>query len=298
MIDGYNIMHHLWRCDWSHGGQFDKYKDDVKGFYEGLLEGSVKPIVVLDGITHVGPKWSTYIARRQQKIQIVHKKLHKNETVKDKVFPSLGAEVYVNVLEELKLEYIVVDHEADDSIVGIANFYECPVLSSDSDFYLFNIKGGYVRFDKINFSTSDKSIKADVYYYQHFCDQFNFSDESVRLIIPVLVGNDFWSGFRSIVNTWEHGLLPYIHFARSFDSLQSFSRDRSAHLKHLGKGKKNMLKEACQGSSKIYDTDEVFSITDKLEVTKLHASNKDPLPQWVLTNYRKGRFPKASVCML
>ena len=62
MIDGYNIMHHLWRCDWSHGGQFDEYKDDVKGFYEGLLEGSVKPIVVLDGITHVGRKWSTYIA--------------------------------------------------------------------------------------------------------------------------------------------------------------------------------------------------------------------------------------------
>ena len=79
--------------------------------------------------------------RRQQKIQI---ELHKNESVKDKVFPSLGAEVYVNVLEELKIEYIVVDHEADDSIVGIANFYKCPVLSSDSDFYLFNIKGGYV----------------------------------------------------------------------------------------------------------------------------------------------------------
>ena len=66
---------------------------------------------------------------------------------------------------------------------------------------------------------------------------------------------------------------------------------------HLGEDERDMLKEACQ-NSKIHDTDEVFSITDKLEVTKLHTSNEDPLPQWVVTNYRKGCFPKASVCML
>lgn len=54
VIDGYNIMHHLWRCDWTHGGQLDEFKDGVKGFYERLQEGGVKPIVVLDGITHIG----------------------------------------------------------------------------------------------------------------------------------------------------------------------------------------------------------------------------------------------------
>lgn len=217
--------------------------------------------------------------------------------VKDKAFPSLGAEVYVNALNELQIKYVVVDLEADDSIVAIANFYECPVLSNDSDFFLHNIKGGLVRVNKIKFSYYDASIEADVYYYQHFCDQFEFRDESVRLIIPVLVGNDLWSGFNSFVDTkGDRSLLPFIRCASSFAFLESFCWKKGCHIDG---DKKIELETKCQRSRDMYDSDDVFEFTDKLDIIKLTTSNGDPLrlPQWVVANYRKGYTSLSLQCV-
>ena len=64
----------------------------------------------------------------------------------------------MQVLEELNLKYVVVDYEADEAIVGIANFYNCLVLSSDADFYIYNIRGGYVHLNKIKFSENEQRL--------------------------------------------------------------------------------------------------------------------------------------------
>lgn len=273
VIDGNNIMHRLWRCDWTHGGQFDEYKRSIKGFYKGLQEGRVKPIVVLDGLTHTGQKWPTYVKRREDKIKLVHKKLHTNEVVKDNVLPSLGFEVYMQVLKELRVEYIVVDDEADKSIVRIANCYNCPVLSSDMDFYIHNTRGGYIHFKKIKFCENDKRVKADVFFYRPFCEQFQFSDESVCLIIPVLCGNDFWSGFQSLVSCKGDNLLPYVQFASLFDSIESFNNE-IPHFQNLSEDEKDKLYETCKESSNIYNSSKVL---DKLGVSGLCTINKYPL---------------------
>lgn len=37
VIDGYNILYHLNRVDWSHGGQFREFREDVISFYKGVV---------------------------------------------------------------------------------------------------------------------------------------------------------------------------------------------------------------------------------------------------------------------
>ena len=73
----------------------------------------------------------------------IHKKLHTGEV---NILPGLGVEVYMQVLEELKLNYIVVDYEADEAIVRIPNFYTtarcCPVMQTSQ--YIYNIRGARV----------------------------------------------------------------------------------------------------------------------------------------------------------
>ena len=54
------------------------------------------------------------------------------------VLPSLANDVYIQALIELNIKYVVVDGEVNVALVKVANFCNCPVLSDDSDFYLFN----------------------------------------------------------------------------------------------------------------------------------------------------------------
>ena len=307
MVDGDNIKYCLWKvwCDWSHGGQFGEFRDSVKRFYQGLLRGGIIPIVVLDGIDYTGQKWSTTVERREQRFEFLHKKMHTSEVVKEKVVPALGEVVYLQVLAELEVRYIVVDGEADDVVAEIANYYECPVLSSDSDFYMYDLKGGYVPMnDRNNYKLADnmksQTIEADVYYFQNLCAQLEFEDESVRLIIPALAGNDFWSGFDTLISaagapsTYDHPLFPCIHFASLYASLENFVND-IPHVNGLSDAEKARLKRNCEKSRALYAfrSGEISKMT-----TELRTFEQEHLPPWVLSEYRKGKFSKLPICAL
>lgn len=305
VVDGDNIKYCLWKvwCDWSHGGQFGEFRDSIKKFYQNLLRGGLTPIVVLDGIDYTGRKWDTTIDRREQRFESLHKKMHTDEIVKEKIVPVLGKMVYLQVLAELGVKYIVVDGEADDVVAEIANYYKCPVLSSDSDFYMYDIKGGYIPMSERNnyyklIHVNSPKIKADVYYFQELCTQFNFKDESVRLIIPALVGNDFWSGFDTLIsgarNKDEHPLFLSVHFASLFDTLEDFEKD-IPHLDDLSNAEKTALRRNCKESRELYAfrSGEISRMT-----TELRTFKQEDLPPWVLSEYRKGKFSKLLICAL
>ena len=304
VVDGDNIKYCLWKvwCDWSHGGQFGEFRDSVKRFYQGLLRGGIIPIVLLDGINYTGQKWSTTVERREQRFESLHKKMHTSEVVKEKVVPALGEVVYLQVLSELEVRYIVVDGEADDVVAEIANYYECPVLSSDSDFYMYDLKGGYVPMnDRNNYKLADnksQKIEADVYYFQNLCAQLEFEDEGVRLIIPALAGNDFWSGFDTLIpgvpSTYDHPLFPCIYYASLFDSLEDFVND-IPHVNGLSDAEKARLRRNCEKSRELYAfrSGEISKMT-----TELRTFEQEHLPPWVLSEYRMGKFSKLPICAL
>ena len=67
----------------------------------------------------------------------------------------------------------VADGDADIDIASLAIHRGCPVLSNDSDFYIFPLQYGYIPYSKFYWSDprNDK-IYADIYFYDLFCRIF------------------------------------------------------------------------------------------------------------------------------
>ncbi len=303
VVDG-NMVRHKLRIDWSHGGQFNEFHEATIGFYNLLLKCGVTPIVVLDGIDYTGDKWDTIMSRKSQCIEQVHEYLSspfRGCDVRGKgVFPSLGMDVYVQVLDDLGIKVVATDGDADSIAVEIANFYNCPVLSDDSDFFLFRLEGGYIPMDKIKLDQQTNSFSAKIYYYREFCEVF-FRDPNVRLIVPALVGNDFMTAV--IDNTAYkyfiddkvklkdvkcHYLRSVIRYLYLFKSTESFMK-KIIHFPCLSDSEKEVLTKNCERSIKLYNSDTTLEPADILKRGDICGK---VLPRWFVERYRAGHISK------
>ena len=271
VVDGHSLKHILNKQDWSHGGQFYQYGGAVRGFYRSLQRSGITPVVILDGIDRAD-KLKTIVKRKKQRIKFIHDSMTKRKRSREisgnSVCPSLAVEVYIQVLTDLNIEFAVVDGEADDVVVELASFYKCPVLSNDSDFFLCRIAGGYIPVERLY--NNNNPIIAELYKYEDFCAQFQFQGESSRLIIPALVGNDkispvlhgrtdYSSFIRQQIDSEklvDHRLSLVVCYAASFDSLERF-KSQIDSLDCLNDDLKIKLKENCEKSRKIYNSDKI-----------------------------------------
>ena len=74
---------------------------------------------------------------------------------------------------QASIPFYVVDGQADEEIVAVANYYRCSVLVEDSDFYIFNIEG-ITSLSNIFLTRNDQVSKVWVYYAPNFTEQFAF----------------------------------------------------------------------------------------------------------------------------
>ena len=197
VVDGSSLCHNLYRVDWIHGGQYLEYRLGILQYFHTLQQADISPIVVFDGIDYKQEKTEETFRRRSERIREIDSVLTAGttckpaaEAVKLSILPVLAIEVFQQTLRELGIPLYVVDGEADAMIVQIANYYSCPVLSSDSDFFIFNVEGGYIPMDR--FHCDDTPITADVFSVRAFAEHFQFADINLRLIIPAIMGNDFF----------------------------------------------------------------------------------------------------------
>ena len=308
IIDGNNLCHSLYSFDWSHGGQFPEYQDKVILFFTSLKHSGITPIVVMDGIDYKEEKCDTVFDRRNAMIKTIHRhtanvQKRNIEAVGDGVLPSLAYNVFFSVMIELEVKFIVADGEGDDWIYRLASRYSCPVLSADSDFFMYKLKSGYTPFNRFHWEASP--INAEVYYYQAFCDQFEFQDEALRLIIPAIVGNDFLlpvdsSSFMSHIartvalNSREYQrLVQYIKLFRSLEDfigqIESLSLDNH---------EKERLRENCLEAQKMYDSDKNTTLEEMNSKTELLAFNSEVIPEWILKQFREGNFSSMEALVL
>ena len=300
-MDGNNVMHLLRPLDWSNGGQYPEYRREVRKFYSVLQNSGITPIVIFDGAHNEEQKIVTRIQRRQDRIDYINKQITSDasrpieRTCGGHVLPILASEVYRMALHALDIQFYVADGEADSVIARVANHYSCPVLSKDSDFFIFRLVGGYIPFKRFYWQSS--VVTADVYYRERFATQLNFQDCNLFYAIPAIVGNDFLAPCSSTyimsildsvpnVGSITHCIRPICIYLSQFCSLESYTTSTATSRK---------LESRCRETEQMYSVPVGLSRKELVESTALKHHNGSSLPHWLIQLFHRGHVPSAPI---
>lgn len=298
VFDGYSLCFTLHDAlDWMAGGQYPEYYAIVSYFFKKLLSAGVKPVVVFDGVCEQD-KYEVFVHRKQEVINRVHAAMQGDRA--SLVLPLFAGEVFMTALREIGIPFYVVDGEADATIVQLANHYSCPVVSNDSDFYVFNLAGGYIPVTRLYWNAD--VVTADFYHRKAFCQQFKLKDQDLMLLIPSIEGNDFIPTLHT--TTFEeylvsgqpansgktNRLLSVVRFAGQQTSLEQYLDDllTSSTQSRIDRG---ALKANCMHSKEHYAVPQISHLDEIFASTVHKGSNQDEIPDWILKQYRAGRFP-------
>lgn len=201
VIDGNAIACQLykWHCKSNDcfGGDYDKYAAAIENFFQILSSCNVTPYVVFDG-GYERRKVTTVISRMKNKIKSAQK-LNSATEGSISVFPLFLRETFQDIVLKLNIKCVRCDFESDTEIANIARTLNCPVLSYDSDFFIFDVF--YVPFSTVEMCTRKKKktdwnepytyIYCKVYKVEKFLKSFGGLDKSNLPILAVLLGNDY-----------------------------------------------------------------------------------------------------------
>ena len=298
-MDGNSVVHNLHSMDWSNGGQYPEYRREVRKFYSGLQKSGIIPIVVFDGVDNEEQKIDTVIRRRQEWVNYINKQITSDASRPIKcgghVLPFLASEVYRMALHDLGIKFYVADGEADSVIARVANHHSCPVLSQDSDFFIFRLVEGYIPFDHFYWRSS--VVTADVYYRERFATQLNFQDCNLFYAIPAIVGNDFLAPcsstfIMSILDAVPNGgsirnrIRPICIYLSQFCSLESYTTSTATGRE---------LESRCRETVQMYDVPVGLSCKELVESTVLKHHNGSSLPHWLIRLFHQGHVPSAPI---
>ncbi|XP_036049415.1 protein asteroid homolog 1 isoform X4 [Onychomys torridus] len=139
-------------------------------------------------------KLATLKDRAREKIQVAHSL---SVGGGGNVCPLLIREVFIQVLIRLKVCFVQSFSEADRDIMTLANHWNCPVLSSDSDFCIFDLKSGFCPLSSFQWrnlnivkTTEDYYIPARCFSLDAFCHYFSNINKALVPLFAVLCGND------------------------------------------------------------------------------------------------------------
>ncbi|XP_066207381.1 protein asteroid homolog 1 [Saccopteryx leptura] len=311
IIDGYALFHQLCfnsNLELRYGGDYDSFADVVQKFFESLFSCNICPYVVLDGGCDISDKKLTTLKdRAREKIQMAHSLSVGGGGY---VCPLLIREVFIQVLIKLQVCFVQCFSEADRDIMTLANHWNCPVLSSDSDFCVFDLKAGFCPLNSFQWrnvntvkGTQDSYIPAKWFSLDGLCRYFSNMNKALLPLFAVLCGNDhinlpimetFLSkvrappGAASSTGRRYHrvlGLLTWLsRFADPAEALDNV-------LKHLPKKNRENVKELLCCSMEEYQQSQV-----KLQHFFQRGTYDCPealglgLPEWVLVALAKGQL--------
>lgn len=205
VVDGNNLYHFLYfyyRIDFRYGGNLNDFAECVFTYFTTLRTCNIEPYVVFDGAYAMDDsKLRTVMKRAKDKI--VHCKSI-SRGLRGKLIPALAYDVFKNMLNVLSIKHATCMFEADDQIAALANAWNCPVMSNDSDFFIFDLKGGFIVFDYVNLQVLRDEMESDasgdkekynylsvqIYFTKNLIEAFPSLDKSMLPLFACLYGND------------------------------------------------------------------------------------------------------------
>lgn len=198
VIDGNSLCAQLYltvNCFSAFGGDYDKYASHVKKFFQVLRKCKITCYVIFDG-SYENKKLKTAYQRLRSKINGAAR-LDTVTQTSLRIFPLFLRDVFRNVLSEINVPYTVCEFEADDEIAAMARYLNCPVLSYDSDFFIYKVL--YIPFNTLdNRATLIESkeekyfaMECKIYKVQYLIEHFGGFKEEMLPLLATLLGNDF-----------------------------------------------------------------------------------------------------------
>uniref|UniRef100_A0A8C5C354 XPG N-terminal domain-containing protein n=1 Tax=Gadus morhua TaxID=8049 RepID=A0A8C5C354_GADMO len=194
VVDGNNMLFHLYfssNLDQNHGGEYLAFQVEVQAFFKTLADCGIKPYVVMDGGSSTSDiKLETFKIRAREKVQKTHDAALMGR--KGRILPTLTKHVFRQTLNDLKVPLVQCFGEADGRLAALAKEWCCPVLSADSDFYIFDLPGGLLQLDHFRWRAVEthRGIPCRRYSMSSFCTFFNI-DPQLLPVFASLAGNDY-----------------------------------------------------------------------------------------------------------
>lgn len=197
VIDGNSVCCQIYslytKSNCAFGGDYDSYARAVSKFFEDLSRCRVTPLVLIDGGTE-DKKLKTIVKRTKEKIQraSAFSPVDQRGT---KFMPLLQKEVFTDILREKNIRHVQCPFEADNDIAAIARILNCPVLSYDSDFYIYGSL--YIPFNTLDncivrHSSGAGYVKrCKIYKVEYLLNSFRGLHESMLPLAAILLGNDY-----------------------------------------------------------------------------------------------------------
>ncbi|KAM9403926.1 single-strand DNA endonuclease ASTE1-like isoform 1-T3 [Salvelinus alpinus] len=214
VIDGTNLYHSLYftsGVDQQHGGDYDHFQDQVCKFFKALRDCGIEPYVVIKGgSNYTDEKFFTLKHQVEPKIKnakaLAESKIKNAKALAKKsgMLATFVKNVFIQVLSSLNVPFTQCICEAKQGIAFLAQKWDCPVLSDDSDFYIFDLKAGCLPISHFLWketSVSHQYIQCMRYTTTRFSKTFNINKQLLP-VFAVMVGNDSarFPAFNRILN--------------------------------------------------------------------------------------------------
>ncbi|KAM7382830.1 hypothetical protein PAMP_002536 [Pampus punctatissimus] len=265
VIDGSNLTYLLYfnsDLDQNHGGEYAAFEELIEKFVAALRACEIAPYVVIDGGSdYTDKKLETVMKRAKHKIQRAHQAAEGG--TKKNVLPQLAQLVFKQTLARLEVPVAQCFGEADQQIASLAREWQCPVLSNDSDFYIFDLPAGllpisYFQWKVVENRGSQSYIRCKGYNISSFCALFNIQHQLLPTF-AALAGNDYvklqgmdssinWAQFIPASSTTASPLEGLIRWLRNFQQPQEALEAALELMGELSiKKKKQVLQDLALG---------------------------------------------------
>lgn len=182
----------------------------------------------------------------------------------------------------------VADGDADSYIAYLGSIRKCPVLSDDSDFFVFHLASGYIPY--YTFQWRKGHVEARVFFYKDFIKQMNIKDATLLILLPAILGNDVLSSLDDIVRKM---------IRREFYRIDAIVRYISC-FSNLGEAKRQMSQISPNALQSIkvahkyyYGAVDGFRSNPghKTSLRNHHKGNRE-LPSYLVERFRAGEMPQ------
>lgn len=202
VVDGSSLCYCLYfasAADFRRGGDYGAFAAAVSDFFGSLRRCRVAPFVVLDGGRGLGDRKLPVL--RDRAAERLRSAQGLSRGGGGGLLPLLARQTFVQALGRLGVPFVHCFAEADREIAGLANRWGCPVLSLDSDFFIFELAGGYCPLSHFQWRNVCAGqgrqgpqgcyVPARRFSRERFCAHFGPLSQRLLPLFAVMTGNDF-----------------------------------------------------------------------------------------------------------